>query len=100
MIAEIALLKIDEVYSLICSRYSNVPNTIKNRLLLKTDLMFELGHLATIKCDEENNPPDVSELDCLVGTVFIKTNSPSFKYSNLIFGKESNFSKVRLLRNL
>jgi hypothetical protein len=51
--------KILNVYDKIKHKYGDSKNTSKERLLLKTELLFELGDQFEVKCDEENNSPDM-----------------------------------------
>lgn len=48
---------------------------------------------STVKCDEENNPPDVIESNCIVAWVsWVEDNS--YKYCKLIFGQPDQVFKL------
>jgi len=49
-----------------------------------------------IKCDEENNSPEVIDSFCLVATVFW-IEKFQYKYCNLIFGQDENVIKFQSL---
>lgn len=67
----------------------------RKKIILKA-LGSMLGEKYTIKSDDENNPADVLELDCLVVRVWWQANIRSYerKYVNLVFGTEENAIKI------
>jgi hypothetical protein len=53
---------------------------------------------ATVKCDEENNAPDVVDGNCLVARVcWDKKDLGETVYRTLIFGEESQVEKFKHL---
>ena len=91
--------KIQKVYDEIKHKYSNGENNTKVRLLLKTELLFELGDDVEVKCDEENNSPDIIDFNCLVAKIVWDKVSGAYKYTNLVFGDEHNIGQVQFLVN-
>ena len=92
--------KIQKVYNGIKYKHSNGENNSKVRLLLKTELLFELGDNIEVKCDEENNSPDILDFNCLVAKiVWNKELNGSYKYTNLVFGDKHNIGQVQFLIN-
>lgn len=93
--------KIQKVYDEIKHKYSNGENNTKVRLLLKTELLFELGDKFEVKCDEENNSPDILNFNCLVAKIVWDKDKVNgkYKYSNLVFGDEHNIGQVQFLVN-
>ena len=67
-------------------------NTKKYRTEFKERLEKEIVN-SVIKCDEENNPPDVVDLCCLVAKVSWVENHQHkyYKYCDLIFGQPELF---------
>lgn len=89
--------KIQRIYDKIKHRYKDKENTEKERLLLKTELLYELGELFEVKCDEENNTPDILNYGCFVAEVSWDKEYGTYKYINLVFGNEKNIGIVNQL---
>ena len=89
--------KIQKVYDEIKHKYSNGENSTKVRLLLKTELLFELGDDVEVKCDEENNSSDILNFNCLVAKIVWDKGNGTYKYTNLVFGDEHNIAQVQFL---
>lgn len=51
----------------------------------------------TVKCDEENNPPDVAYSGCIIAQVSWKEypTAPGFKYKILIFGNPWDIESIK-----
>lgn len=92
--------KIQKVYDEIKHKYSNGENNTKVRLLLKTELLFELSDKVDVKCDEENNSPDILNFNCLIAKiVWNEELNGGYKYTNLVFGMKHNIGQVQFLVN-
>lgn len=87
--------KINEVYNNIKHKYSNgVKNNNEQRQQITSYLRRELGEHVDIKCDEENNPPIVANLDCIIVTIKWNIQHSSFDYTYMVFGNENNISEA------
>ena len=63
-------------------------NNKSTREFIKTRLEEELGDsVLVIKCDEENNSPEIVDMNCAIARVSW-LDSCQAKYSNLIFGQD------------
>ena len=72
-------------------------NDARLRSYVKKYLEKELPGV-TVKCDEENNSPDVVDSNCLVARVYWdKKDIDETVYRTLIFGQESQIEKFRHL---
>ncbi len=71
-------------------------NNAKLRSYVKSYLEKELPG-TTVKCDEENNPPDVIDENCLIARVYWNKKDLDVVYRTLIFGQESQIEKFRHL---
>jgi hypothetical protein len=90
-------------YDLIKNKYSDGSNNEKRRNELKVDLFNILGIQYDIKCDEENNAPEIMDYNCIVAKIiYNKTgiHGEIYNYINLVFGEEKNISFVQSLLNL
>jgi hypothetical protein len=79
--------KIQKIYDEMKHKYH--ANILENRSSLKTELLSKLGDQFEIKCDDENNPPNIVDLNCLmVKIMWDKESDGDYKYANLVFGNE------------
>ena len=90
--------KIQEVYERINNEFLSMstfgPMNSKNyRTEFKQRLENEIVN-SVIKCDEENNPPDVIDFCCLVAKVSWTENHQQ-KYCDLIFGQPEQVIKLQ-----
>ena len=90
--------KINEVYERINNEFLSMspfgPMNSKNyRTEFKQRLENEIVN-SVIKCDEENNPPDVIDFCCLVAKVSWIENHQQ-KYCDLIFGQPEQVIKLQ-----
>ena len=90
--------KIQEVYERINNEFLSMnpfgPMNSKNyRTEFKQRLENEIVN-SVIKCDEENNPPDVINFCCLVAKVSWVENHQQ-KYCDLIFGQPEQVIKLQ-----
>lgn len=90
--------KIQEVYERINNEFLSMghfgPMNSKNyRTEFKQRLENEIVN-SVIKCDEENNPPDVINFCCLVAKVSWVENHRQ-KYCDLIFGQPEQVIKLQ-----
>lgn len=91
--------KIQEVYERINNEFLSMspfgPMNNKNyRTEFKQRLENEIPN-SVIKCDEENNPPDVIKFCCLVARVYWVENHQQ-KYCDLIFGQPEQVIKLQI----
>ncbi len=92
--------KIQKVYDKIKHKYSDKLNVSDVRLELKTELLIELGDQVDVKCDEENNSPEIVDYNCMVATImWDKKQNGSYKYTKLVFGNDYNIGQVQFLIN-
>ncbi len=89
------LQKIQEVYERLNVELvaTGKFNTKDYQLEIKQRLEKELPS-CNIKCDIENNPPDIIENCCLVAMVYWANNSKNMQYTHLVFGQESGVQGV------
>lgn len=90
--------KIKEVYERTNNEFISMspfgPMNSKNyRTEFKQRLENEIVN-SVIKCDEENNPPNVIDLCCLVAKVSWVENHQE-KYCNLVFGQPEQVIKLQ-----
>jgi hypothetical protein len=96
--------KIKEIYERIDNDFllTELINNVKSRSEFKRRLENEILDIGIsqkdylIKCDEENNSPEVIDYSCLVATVFW-IEKFQYKYCNLIFGQAENVIKFQSL---
>jgi hypothetical protein len=69
-------------------------NDTKTREIIKARLESELPH-CDIKCDEENNPPDI--IDACVGVARAQwiNKAMEISYVNLIFGRPEQIVRIQ-----
>lgn len=89
--------KIQEVYERINNEFLSMTpfgpmNTKNYRTEFKQRLETEIVN-SVIKCDEENNPPDVIDCCCLATRVSWIENHQQ-KYCDLIFGQSEQVMKL------
>jgi hypothetical protein len=94
--------KVKKVYDEIKHKYSEGKNTTKERFLLETELLFDLGDQFEVICDETNNPSNIMDYNCLVAKVIWEHDkrTGSCKYTELVFGDENNVGHVQMLLNI
>ena len=90
--------KIQEVYERINNEFLSMSpfgqmNSKNYRTEFKQRLENEIVN-SVIKCDEENNPPDVIDFCCLVAKVSWVENHQQ-KYCDLIFGQPEQVIKLQ-----
>lgn len=85
------LARINKVYEKLNSRFADgsYMNTPITRKAIKLTLEKELGHDIQVKCDSENNPPNVIDNQILICRVsWCEGKSSTWKYADLELGKE------------
>jgi len=66
----------------------------KTRDLVKNLLLEKASFLDGVKCDEENNPPEVVDDEVIIAKcIWESKNNGSFKSINLVFGNEERAFK-------
>jgi len=92
--------KINEIYNNLNKRLldNDSINTVTTRSVVKHNLKQELvgkefTYPIKIKCDEENNSPEVLEGNILIAKLMWKDDTKTSHYHNLIFGKEEDVKK-------
>jgi hypothetical protein len=88
--------KIIETYNKINVKYlkETIYNIPKERFMLKSELMYELGSGFSVICDNSNNPQDIVIQNIIVATVIYSENG-SNQSMNLLFGTRMNFNKCK-----
>jgi hypothetical protein len=99
----IKYVKVREVYDeinsdgLIVGKFNTRKFRRDFKILLKKRLMEHGVTHFDIKCDEENNSPEIVEELCLVARVSWVNENKEIYYSDLIFGDPKHVEKVKLL---
>lgn len=99
----IKFVKVRDVYEqinsdgLIVEKFNTRKFRREFKILLKKRLMEHGVTHFDIKCDEENNTPEIVEELCLVARVSWVNENKEIYYSDLIFGDPKYVEKVKLL---
>ena len=71
-----------------------LPNN-DNRELVKTLLLEKLDFECKVKCDQENNPPNIVDQECIIARIMYDfTSGGEFKYINVVFGNSLKASRI------
>jgi len=71
-----------------------MPNR-ETRELAKALLTEKIDFECTIKCDEENNPSDIVDQECIVAQImYDNKNDGSHKYMYVVFGDDRRSSRI------
>jgi hypothetical protein len=93
--------RIDDTYKFVNELLLNTTpmNTQETRKYVVELIQKRIDHEVIVKCDEENNSPEVIDMDLLVAELFwnvpYDAKTPQIQHSILVFGKQEQIDKYQ-----